>query len=273
MMEVRMLYVVATPLGHLGDMSTRMLEILQSVDIIIAEHPDHTQKLLPGIKKKWIKIQDPIEIRVANRVVKGLHEGLSFALVSDAGTPLISDPGYRVVRAVIEAGFRVVPIPGPSAVITALSVSGLPVHHFYFAGFLSAQKGARSKQIQALAKREETSVIYESPKRCVQTIEEMQHWMEAERSLVLCRELTKQYETILYATVGSILDVLAQPLKGECVLVVGGHQQGVEITAQVRDLLRHMVPKWGKKAAIEVAVVTFGVKKNDCYRWIEAHFP
>ena len=267
-----MLYVVATPIGHKQDATARMYETLNKVDMVVAEHPDITHQLVPDLKTQWLKIQDALEHRVANKVVSVLNQGGSVALVSDAGTPLISDPGYRVIRAVIDAGHTVCPVPGPSALIAALSVAGLPTHEFYFSGFLPSTRIAKQKTIKSLGRRRETVVFYESPRRIVDTLKCIEEVLSPARKLVVCRELTKRFETIYRGGVSDVLSLIGTAPKGEIVVVLSGDERQNELDDVVIKFFQVMVPKVGKKGALLAAKDIFDVNKNDAYRWLESNF-
>jgi 16S rRNA (cytidine1402-2'-O)-methyltransferase len=216
------LYVVSTPIGNLKDISFRALEILDQVDLIAAEDTRHTDILLKrhDIAKRMVSYHDHNEVNRAPQLVEFLEAGDSIALVSNAGTPTISDPGYRVIKLAAERGIPVVPIPGSSAVLAALVMSGLPTDRFLFEGFLPRKKG-RTSRLQSLAAFEGTVVIYESPQRIADTLDDIiAHF--GNRQMVLCREITKKFETILRGTVSDIItSVAVRPLKGECVMVIG----------------------------------------------------
>lgn len=216
------LYVVATPIGNLQDITLRAVDVLRQADLIAAEDTRTTCKLL-----RHYKITTPLrsyhehnEAYVARLLLTELKFGKSVALVSESGTPLVSDPGYRIVRAAIEEGVEVIPIPGPSALLAGLSVSGLPAHEFTFRGFLPRTPGARKKEIRKLAEHEGTLIFYESPHRIRATLADA---LEAlgDRPAVLCRELTKLHEQILR---GSLSELLGAdfPERGEFVLLISG---------------------------------------------------
>ncbi len=222
------LYVVATPIGNLEDLSPRAVKTLQMVDLVASEDTRVTRKLLTrfGIKAPLISLFEHNERKRVSQLTRRLEEGKSVALVSDAGTPLVSDPGYRLVKEVVDKGFRVVPIPGPSALLAALSVSGLPTDHFTFVGFLPRKQTKRRRELQHLAELSHTLVIYESPRRILKTLRDIDEIM-GKRQVVLCRELTKKYEEILR---GRPLEILRNleggTIKGEITLVVGGESLG-----------------------------------------------
>lgn len=221
------LYVVATPLGNLGDMTPRAIDTLKAVDIIAAEDTRHSGRLLQhfGIKNRLVSLHEHNEQQKAEGLIAQLASGQSIALISDAGTPLISDPGYRLVEAVRAAGIQIVPVPGASAIITALSVSGLPTDRFSFEGFLPAKRQGRAKRLSELSRESQTLVFYESCHRIRECIEDMAEAFGSYRYAVIARELTKAHEQIHGAQLGELLAWLdADPnhLKGEFVVLVHG---------------------------------------------------
>ena len=221
------LYIVATPLGNLGDMTPRAIETLKAVDVIAAEDTRHSGRLLQhfGISNRMISLHEHNEQQKAEELVGLLSSGQSIALISDAGTPLISDPGYRLVEQVRAADIPVVPIPGASAIITALSVSGLPTDRFSFEGFLPAKRQGRLKRLEELASATQTLVFYESCHRIRDSIEDMAVALGGERQAVIARELTKAHEQIHGACLADLagwLDEDPNHLKGEFVVLVHG---------------------------------------------------
>lgn len=196
------LYVVATPIGNLNDISARALAVLAEVDVIAAEDTRHSGKLLGAysIKTPLVACHDHNEQAVTASLVKRLADGQSVALISDAGTPLLSDPGYRLVRAATEAGIRVVPVPGPSAIVTALSAAGLPTDRFCFEGFLPSRGARRRKALESLSHERRTIVLFEAPHRIRDLVDEIVEIIGSERPIALARELTKQYEQIWTGT-------------------------------------------------------------------------
>lgn len=221
------LFVVATPIGNLGDASPRSVEVLKSVDLIAAEDTRRTRKLLThfGISTSLRSYHDHNEERVAAGLVEHIEEGLDVALVSDAGTPLVADPGYRLVALCAERGVDVVAVPGPSAVAAALSIAGLPTQPFYFAGYLPRKGGQRRNRLSTLSELPCTVVYYESPHRIAATLRDMRDVL-GERRAVLARELTKVHEEVLRGTLAELSELAeARGLKGEIVVVVAaaGH--------------------------------------------------
>ena len=221
------LYVVATPIGHLGDLSPRALAVLKEVDLIAAEDTRHTRALLThfGIRTALISLHEHNEDRQVAGLLERLRSGAAIALVSDAGTPLISDPGYGLIHAAAAAGLPLSPVPGPCAAIAALSVSGLPTDRFVFEGFLPARAVARRAHLQGLVREPRTLVFYESPRRLVDALDDCVQVLGAERAACVGRELTKRFETLYRGTLAEVqaaIDQQAEPLRGECVLMVAG---------------------------------------------------
>jgi 16S rRNA (cytidine1402-2'-O)-methyltransferase len=218
------LYVVATPIGNLEDVSERALRVLREVDRIAAEDTRRTAKLLShyGIHTPLTSYHDAAERRKAPELVAEIREGASVALVSDAGTPLISDPGYRLVRAALDAGLAVVPIPGASAATALLAVSGFATDRFVFEGFLPQREGRRRRRLEALRGEPRTIVLYESPHHIERTLAEMEQ-VFGQRPIVVGRELTKVFEEIVRGTIPAVrAAVSAKPPRGEYTLVVAG---------------------------------------------------
>lgn len=234
------LYVVATPIGHLDDLTHRAQRVLSDVDIILAEDTRHSQKLLLhyGLKKRLVSLHEHNEAQRIEQILAWLAEGLQLALISDAGTPLIADPGFVLVRALRAQGVAVIPVPGASAVMAALSVSGLPSDRFQFVGFVPAKASARQQFLSDLVRYEGTTVCYETPRRIQDTLTELQALMP-DRPLVLARELTKQFETLLSGTATELLAMLAadpNQCRGEMVLLLGGAKQAAGSQAQMLDV-------------------------------------
>ena len=220
--EAGTLYVIATPIGNLGDITLRALETLRQVDVIAAEDTRRTRRLLArhDISARLVSYHEHNEESRSRQLMERLLEGEDVGLVTNAGTPCVSDPGYRLVRRAAEAGCRIVPIPGASAVLAALSASGLPSDRFLFEGFLPRKAGKRRRRLEELAQLGLTAVIYESPQRILRTLAELAEVMP-EAQVVLLRELTKVYETILRGTATEIAGQMGEGTpKGEITLVV-----------------------------------------------------
>jgi len=219
------LYIVATPIGHMEDMTIRAIKTLKQVDLIAAEDTRETQKLLKHylIKTPMIACHDHNESECAKTIIKKLTNGKAIALVSDAGTPTISDPGYSVVSMVIQEGLSVVPVPGVSALMTALCVSGLPTDAFVFQGFLPKKQGKRQKILKQLSVETGTLAFYESPKRIISLLEDVLN-IFGDRPAMIGRELTKPYEECIRGKLTAILRMILQKkaIKGEFTLLVGG---------------------------------------------------
>ena len=216
------LYVVATPIGNLGDMTRRAIDVLSDVDVIASEDTRVTRRLLShfDIESRCVSYHDNNEQYRAEELVRSLIDGNSVALVSDAGTPCISDPGYRVVNLAKQSGIEVVSVPGPSAVTAALSISGLPTDHFFFEGFLPKKKG-RQTRFQFLSSLEASIVVYESPMRIIKTLNDISTLMGDTRIVSVCREITKKFEEAFMGTIGDAIAYFSQKNpKGEFVIII-----------------------------------------------------
>ncbi|MBD3165166.1 16S rRNA (cytidine(1402)-2'-O)-methyltransferase [bacterium] len=221
------LYIVATPIGNLSDLSPRAVETLTSVDLIAAEDTRHTSILLRehGITVPMQSYHEHNAQKALPGLLHELEQGKSIAYASDAGTPAVSDPGYKLVRAVLDAGGRVVPIPGPSAVLTALVASGLPTDRFTFEGFLPRKKG-RQTRLKELAGEPRTMIFFESPKRLARTLHDMAEHFGEDRNAAVCRELTKTFEEVVREPLGALARLYEpHPPKGEITLVVAGYRK------------------------------------------------
>ena len=267
------LYVVATPIGNLGDMSARALETLKMVDIIAAEDTRHSARLLNhfAIDTPMMAYHDYGDDRQMARIIAALEQGKTVALISDAGTPLISDPGYKLVREVRQLGFRIIPVPGACALIAALSASGLPSDRFCFEGFLSHKSGARVKRLESLAAETATIVFYESPHRILETLADMSAVFGGERQAVIARELTKTYETFLTGTLpGLLAEVQADPnqQKGEIVILLSGanNEQTSEDSLEQERVLKLLMEEVPLKQAAKLAAKITGGHKNALYQ-------
>jgi 16S rRNA (cytidine1402-2'-O)-methyltransferase len=257
------LFVVATPIGNLADLSPRALTTLKAVAAICAEDTRHTRQLLAhyGVEKALLALHEHNEDEIADKLVARLVAGDSLALVSDAGTPLVSDPGYRLVRAARAAGIKVSPIPGASAVIAALSVAGLASDRFVFEGFLPAKAAARRERLARLAAEPRTLVFYESAHRIEDSLADMAAAFGAERPAVLARELTKLFETVLDGTLADVREQIAadpNQRRGEFVVIVEG--AGDDADAKVVEgrrlytkLSEHLPPSTAAKVAADLS--------------------
>ncbi len=273
-----MLYVVATPIGNLNDITPRAREVLETVDLIAAEDTRVTGRLLMhfGIKTRQIALHEHNESAIAAKLVGEMQAGKSIALVSDAGTPLISDPGFRLLREAHQAGIPVSPVPGPSALLAALSVSGLPTDRFAYEGFLPARQAARQKRLRALAGESRTLVFFESVHRVADTVNDLIATHGAERNAFLGRELTKLYEQCVSADLQTIAALLADgsiPAKGEFVIAVEGAPETATDAAliEVDQLLRKLANVLPGKQAVAIAAELSGQNKNELYRRMLEH--
>lgn len=264
------LYVVATPLGNLGDITVRALEVLKRVDVIAAEDTRHSQRLLDacGVRTRLIALHEHNEQAAAGEVIRRLGGGQSVALITDAGTPAISDPGARAVARVRGAGFRVVPVPGPSAATAALSVAGFDQGGFLFVGFLPAKPGARRAAIEAVRAQTATLVMYESPHRIGESLADLAAVLEPARAIVIARELTKLHEQVVRLPLGEAVTWLASDpnhARGEFVLLIEGAppREGLDPEAErVLDLLLAELPL---KTAARLAAEITGQARNALY--------
>ena len=267
------LYIVATPIGNMGDITERALQTLREVELIAAEDTRHSARLLNhhGIKSHCIALHEHNERSASAGLIKRLEQGDSIALISDAGTPLISDPGFYLVREVQQAGYRVVPIPGASALTAALSVAGLPSDRFSFEGFLPSKREARRRTLEQLSGETRTLIFYESTHRIFDSLHDMTDLFGAQRQAAVVRELTKTFETVHRAELGALCEWMAaddNQRRGEFVVLVHGAEQSqslerVEIDPQAL-LIELMALQPPKKAAAIVAKLT-GLKKNALY--------
>lgn len=270
--ERGVLYVVATPIGNLEDITHRALKVLTNVDLIAAEDTRETRKLLAhfGISTRLFAYHDHNETVAAARLIEALEEGRDLALVSDAGTPLISDPGYTLVRTARERGIRVVPIPGASAALCALSAAALPSDRFLFLGFPPRTPSQRRSWIESAAAEPGTLVLYESGKRAAQTLADLSHVLGDERRVVVGRELTKRFETFLFGSAGELSRRLSEDEEqrlGELVILVQGAAGTVEGNhAEQARVLRVLCEELPLRQAAALAARITGAKKNAFYR-------
>lgn len=271
------LYIVATPIGNLADISQRAIATLSSVDLILAEDTRHSKILLSklNIQKEVRALHEHNELEQVEKYCRSIiDEGKSLALISDAGTPLISDPGYLLVRKAQELGIKVIPIPGASALITALSASGLATDRFVFEGFLSAKSTARRKRLETLSNETRTLVFYEAPHRILETLQDMSNIFGEAREAVLARELTKTFETIRRATLIDLFNFVnadADQSRGEIVLLVAGATQTEvveEMSEEVIQILKVLASELPPKQAANLAAKITGVAKRVLYDWL-----
>ena len=271
---VGVLYIVATPIGNLDDLSTRAVKTLATVDLIAAEDTRHSGRLLQylGLHKPMMALHDHNERNQHSRILAELGAGRSVALISDAGTPLISDPGFILVREARVQGFQVSPIPGACALIAALSASGLPTDRFQFIGFLPAKGSGRRSVLESLQTETSTLVLYESPHRITDTIADVIAIMGAGRELVLGRELTKAFETFYNGTAEQVLAALQQDphgSRGEFVVMIHGaapEPDSEQTTLDTDRLLTILLTELPVKTVAKMVAEITGRKKNELYQ-------
>jgi len=267
------LFIVATPIGNLNDITFRAIEVLKNVDIVLAEDTRQSKKLFAHFE-----ISTPIrafhehnEREKTKAIIGEIRSGKSIALISDAGTPLISDPGYFLVAQAKKEGLKVVPIPGPSALITALSASGLASDSFTFLGFLPSKQTARVKLLKSLVGRTETSIFYESPKRILATLTDMHRIFGDSREVCLAKELTKVFETIQTGSIPNLIDYLTidqNHQKGEFVILISATDKIniAEAETQLNSLLPILCAELGASKAAKLAAKITGIDKKQCYK-------
>jgi len=269
------LYVVATPIGNLADLSPRAQQILAEVDLVAAEDTRHTGRLLQhfNIKATLISVHDHNERQRAELIIDRLSQGQQIALVSDAGTPLISDPGFVLVRAVRDAGFEVSPVPGCCAFVAALSASGMPSDRFSFEGFLPSKSGARQQALGALAEATQTLIFYESTHRIVDSLKDMAQTLGPNRFVLIARELTKTFETIKGAPVSELIEWIeadTNQQRGEFVVIVQGAAQRADtgISAEAERILDLLAAELPPKRAAALAAEISGANKKALYQML-----
>ncbi len=265
------LYLVATPIGNLADMVPRAIAVLQSVDAIAVEDTRHSGKLMQhfNISKPMIPYHDHNERDAAERILHLLQQNKRVALISDAGTPAIADPGYRLVRLAHQHGVRVESIPGPCAAMAALAGSGLPSDRFQFNGFLPARQQARKTALDALANETATLIFYEAPHRLADTVRDMAAVFGGSREICLARELTKQYETLWLTTLAELVQALDEKrveARGEIVLVVAGNTAAPVDDSESERVLQILLADLSVKQAAELAAQITGAPKRELYR-------
>jgi 16S rRNA (cytidine1402-2'-O)-methyltransferase len=270
MSEPAVLYVIATPIGNLGDISARALEILRNVELIAAEDTRHSKALLShyGIVTPLISLHEHNEAERVAEVIQRLQQGQSIALISDAGTPLLSDPGYMLVRAAHEHSIRISPVPGPSAITAALSAAGLPTHAFYFAGFLPARQKARCAQLQELSLLNCTVVIFESTHRILDLFADVVAQLGPEQKVVIARELTKRFETILSGTAAELLQKLKDDedqQRGEFVVLLAFEEKPAISDRELQRCLNVLLEELPVNQAAKLAAKLTGTNKNQAY--------
>ena len=267
------LFIVATPIGNLSDITYRAVEVLKSVDIVLAEDTRHSKKLLShlDISKPIRAFHEHNEREKTKAIISEIYSGKSIALISDAGTPLISDPGYFLVAQAKKEGLKVVPIPGPTALITALSASGLASDSFTFLGFLPSKQTARVKLLIGLVGRTETIIFYESPKRVLATLTDMQTIFGDSREVCLAKELTKAFETIHTGSIPNLIEYLTidqNHQKGEFVILISATNKIdlAEAEIQLDSLLPILCAEMGTSKAAKIAAKITGIDKKHCYK-------
>jgi len=271
-----MLYVVATPIGNLEDITYRAVRVLKEADLIACEDTRHTAKLLQhyGIDKPTFSYHEHNEAARAEELVAKLEQGLTVAQVSDAGMPGISDTGYRVIKLAIEHGVQVVPVPGPSALISALAASGLPTDSFQFLGFVPSRSGQRRTMLELLRQAQHTTIFYEAPHRIAATMEDIVEILGPEQPVVLARELTKIHEEFIRGTAAEVLArTQAQELRGEITLLIGKSALQ-ETNAVVKDIAQRLEEimrekKLDEKAGLKVLAKERGLSKSEVYRELQ----
>ena len=267
------LFIVATPIGNLNDITFRAIEVLKNVDIVLAEDTRQSKKLFANfeILTPMMVFHDHNERKKTKIIVDEIDSGKSIALISDAGTPLISDPGYFLVAQAKKEGIDVIPIPGPSALISAISVSGMASDSFTFFGFLPSKQSARVKFLQKRTSLNETSIYYESPKRILATLKDMLAIFGRGREVCLAKELTKSFETIHTDKIPSLIEYLiSDPThqKGEFVILVSAADKidRTEAEAQLDSLLPILCAEMGASKAAKLAAKITGIDKKQCYK-------
>lgn len=267
------LYIVATPIGNLDDITFRAIEILKTVDVILAEDTRHSKRLLDhySVATPMRAFHEHNETQKTAATIDELLSGKNIALISDAGTPLISDPGYVLVSEAKKSSVDVVPIPGPSAIISALSVAGIASDRFSFFGFLPAKQTARLKTIQASAHLDETAIFYESPKRILASLLDCQSVLGDERVVCLAKEITKSFETIKTDTLPNLVDYLQADdthQKGEFVILISGIDKNNKIIgeAQLDKILPILLSEMGTSKAAKLAAKITNIDKKTCYQ-------
>ena len=268
------IYIVATPIGNLADISQRALDTLTQVDIIFAEDTRNTRKLLShyGIHNTLHSLHEHNEVEKTQYIIQLLEQNQSIALVSDAGTPLISDPGYRMVNILSQAGFSIIPIPGACAIITALSIAGLSTERFTFEGFLPSKPSARRTYLEENQQEVRTQVYYESSHRIQASIADFQQVFGQQREIVLARELTKLYEDIFRGTIAELsvwIDADPMHKKGEFVLILQGFtktENSDEYTLSSEKVLSSLLEQLPVKQASSIAAKMLNISKNNLYK-------
>ncbi len=266
------LYLVATPIGTARDITLRTLDILASADVIAAEDTRSLRKLLDihGIAladRPLVAYHDHNGERVRPRLLRAIEEGKSVVYASEAGTPMVADPGFDLARAAVEEGFALISAPGPSAVITALTVAGLPTDHFFFAGFLPNASGKRKSALEALSDVPGTLVFYESPKRVAAMLRDAAMVLGGERQAAVCRELTKKFEEVLRGTLDELATVCSErALKGEIVVLVDRGRLPKIRECDLEDRLKAVLEEHSVRDAADMVAAELGLKRRQVYQ-------
>lgn len=260
-----------TPIGNTGDITLRALETLKTVDLIAAEDTRHSRGLMAqyDISTPMVSFHEHSEAHVVDQLARRVEAGESIALISDAGTPLVSDPGYALVQGVQNRGGLVIPLPGACAAITALSAAGLPTHHFHFEGFLPAKRIARVKRLEVLKGLGSTAILYEAPHRIVDLLTDMQSVFGEAHEICIARELTKTFETIRRAPVGEIREWVlndSNQQRGEFVVVSAAALQSSLLSAEGRALLERLASELPPRKAAQIVADHYGLKSRDLYQ-------
>ena len=268
------LYVVSTPIGNIGDMTLRSVEVLQAVDMIAAEDTRHSRTLLNHyeITTPVISFHEHSSESTAIALAERIMQGERIALISDAGTPLVSDPGFQLVRAVQALDMPVVPLPGPCAAITALSAAGLPTHSFQFVGFLPSKQKARLTRLEKLKSSDSTIILYEAPHRILDLLNDIEEVLGALRNVCIARELTKTFETVRTDTVAIIRDWVrgdANQQRGEFVVIIAPDtQKGERVSDEAFNLLRALADELPPRKAAQIVADHYGLKSRDLYQML-----
>src|SRR5690606_34077917 len=267
------LYVVSTPIGNLEDITQRALRVLAEVDVVAAEDTRRSGQLLDalGIRARLVSCHDHNEGERSTQLVAQMQAGASVALISDAGTPLVSDPGFRLVRACQQAGVPVVPVPGASAVLAALAVAGLPTDRFVFEGFLPNKGSVRDEALRNILANRATSVLFEAPHRLLALLESIEAAGAGEREITLCRELTKRFETVLRDSVSGLRQRVADDTdqqRGEVVLVLAGAPAQAAADAELLPLARLLLEELPASRAARILAAFSGRKRQEVYEWL-----
>ena len=275
--KVGTLFVVATPIGNLADISDRARDVLKQVDCILCEDTRHSKRLLNhyGINNRLRSCHEHNELEQIHWIESELRKGQSLALISDAGTPLISDPGFAVVRSLRMSGLTVQVVPGPSSIIAALSVAGLPTDRFIYEGFLPSRSAARTEFLKQYQNEKRTIVLLESSHRIVSTIRSVIETLGGDRQIVIARELTKKFETVISGLADEVLETLLtddNQTRGEFVLMLAGQtevSESEEVSVNLESLLKVLVEELPVKQAATLAAKITGVRKNEAYKYAQ----